>query len=104
MFHRGLFEQVDLYIDSANAPSFAVAQKLGAHLKGEKAVEISYRGEAKLALHFSVSADNLVSPEKPTRRRRELNPAKVSVALATDERESSGSVYEFRRSLKNARL
>lgn len=104
VFHRGLFEQVDLYIDPANAPSLVVAQKLGAHLKGEKADEISYRGETKLALHFSVSADNLVSPEKPTRRRRELNPAKVSVALATDERESSGSVYEFRRSLKNARL
>ena len=37
VFHRGLFEQVDLYIDPANAPSLAVAQKLGAHLKGEKA-------------------------------------------------------------------
>ena len=85
VFHRGLFEQVDFYIDPANAPSLAVAQKLGAHLKGEKADEISYRGEAKLALYFSVSADNLVSPEKPTRRRRELNPAQVSDALPTNE-------------------
>ena len=32
VFHRGLFEQVDLYIDPENAPSLAVAQKLGAHL------------------------------------------------------------------------
>ena len=104
VFHRGLFEQVDLYIDPANAPSLAVAQKLGAHLKREKADAISYRGEAKLALHFSVTADLLVSPDTPTRRRGELNPAQVSDALATDERESSGSVYEFRRSLKNARL
>ena len=45
VFHRGLFEQVDLYIDPANAPSIAVARKLGAQLQGEKADEISYRGK-----------------------------------------------------------
>jgi RimJ/RimL family protein N-acetyltransferase len=104
VFQQNLFEQVDLHIDPANEASIAVARKLGAQLQGEKADAISYRGETKPALHFSVTADNLVSPEKPTRRRQALNPAQVSHAFAANERESSDSVYEFRRSLKNARL
>ena len=56
VFQRGLFEQVDLYIDPLNAASLAAAQKLGAELQGERADGIIYRGAAKPALHWRVSA------------------------------------------------
>ena len=59
VFQSGLFEQVDLYIGPLNAGSLAVAQKLGAELHVEKADGISYRGAAKSALHWRVSAKSL---------------------------------------------
>ncbi|MBL6815080.1 MAG: GNAT family N-acetyltransferase [Pseudomonadales bacterium] len=103
VFHRGLFEQVDLYIDPANEPSLAVARKLGAQLQGERADEISYRGEARPALHFAVTPDRLASPKESSSRPGSIVQVHVSGGFSANQ-DSDGSVYEFRRSVKNARL
>ena len=102
VFQRGLFDQVDLYIDPSNAASLAVAQKLGAELHGEKADGISYRGAAKPALHWRVSAKSLSAQEGPTHNSRLSSPE--SVERLASECERADGVYEFKRSLKNARL
>ena len=102
VFQSGLFDQVDLYIDPSNAASLAVAQKLGAELHGEKADGISYRGAAKPALHWRVSAKILSAQEGPTYGPRSLKP-ELSRGLTT-ENATAASVYDFRRSPKNARL
>ena len=103
VFHRGLFEQVDLYIDPANAPSLAVAQKLGAQLQGKKADEITYRGESKPALHFAVTRESEAAAEEPSNRLESFKPVQ-EFGGSSAKLKSGGSVYEFRRSLKNARL
>jgi ribosomal-protein-serine acetyltransferase len=102
VFQRGLFEQVDLYIDPLNAASLAVAQKLGAELQGERADGIIYRGAAKPALHWRVSAKSLSAQEGPTHNSRLSRPE--SVERLASECERADGVYEFKRSLKNARL
>ena len=102
VFQRGLFEQVDLYIDPLNAASLAVAQKLGAELQGERADGIIYRGAAKPALHWRVSAKSLSAQEGPTHNSRLSSPE--SVERLASECERADGVYEFKRSLKNARL
>ena len=102
VFQSGLFDQVDLYIDPSNAASLAVAQKLGAELHGEKADGISYRGAAKPALHWRVSAKSLSAQEGPTHNSRLSSPE--SVERLASECERADGVYEFKRSLKNARL
>ena len=102
VFQRGLFEQVDLYIDPLNAASLAVAQKLGAELHGERADGIFYRGAAKPALHWRVSAKSLSAQEGPTHNSRLSSPE--SVERLASECERADGVYEFKRSLKNARL
>ena len=102
VFQRGLFEQVDLYIDPLNAASLAVAQKLGAELHGERADGIIYRGAAKPALHWRVSAKSLSAQEGPTHNSRLSSPE--SVERLASECERADGVYEFKRSLKNARL
>ena len=102
MFQSGLVEQVDLYIDPLNAASLAVEQKLRAGLQGEKADGIAYRGAAKPALHWRVSAKSLNAQEGPTRNTRSSSPE--SVDRLAFECELADGVYEFRRSLKNARL
>jgi ribosomal-protein-serine acetyltransferase len=102
VFQRGLFEQFDLYIDPLNAASLAVAQKLGAELQGERADGIIYRGAAKPALHWRVSAKSLSAQEGPTHNSRLSSPE--SVERLASECERADGVYEFKRSLKNARL
>ena len=102
VFQRGLFEQVDLYIDPLNAASLAVAQKLGAELQGERADGIIYRGAAKPALHWRVSAKSLSAQEGPTHNSR--LSSRESVERLASECERADGVYEFKRSLKNARL
>ena len=101
VFRSGLFEQVDLYIDPLNAASLAVARKLGAELQGERADGISYRGVAKPALHLRVCAKSLRAQGGPTYGPRLLKPE--SSRGLTVENETVASVYDFRRSLKNAR-
>ena len=102
VFQSGLFDQVDLYIDPSNAASLAVAQKLGAELHGEKADGISYRGAAKPAMHWRVSAKSLSAQEGPTHNSR--LSSRESVERLASECERADGVYEFKRSLKNARL
>ncbi len=102
VFQSGLFDQVDLYIDPSNAASLAVAQKLGAELHGEKADGISYRDAAKPALHWRFSAKGLSAHEGPTHNSRSSTPE--SLERLASECELADGVYEFMRSLKNARL
>ena len=102
VFQSGLFEQVALYIDPLNAASLAVAQKLGAELQGEKADGIAYRGAAKPALHRRFSAKSLNAQEGPTHNSKSSSPEFVE--RPAFEYELADGVYEFRRSLKNARL
>ena len=103
VFKRDLFEQVDLFIDPSNAASIGVARKLGAQLQGKKADEISYQGVVNPALHFSVTPENLVVQKESKSRRRALNSDQVSEGSTTTA-QTDGSVYKFKRSLKNARL
>ena len=79
-----------------------MAQKLGAGLQGEKADGIAYRGAAKPALHWRFSAKSLNAQERPTHNSRSSSPEFVE-RLAI-ECEIADRIYEFRRSLKNARL
>jgi ribosomal-protein-serine acetyltransferase len=102
VFQRGLFDQVSLYIDPLNAASLAVAQKLGAELQGEKTDGVSYRDVADSALHFCVSAKSLSTLEGPAYGSQSLQP--VLSKGVTVENKPVASLYEFRRSLKNARL
>ena len=102
VFQRGLFNQVDLYIDPSNEPSKAVARKLGAQLEVEKGGETSDRDVAKPALHFSVTAEKLAGPKATERGLGSMASECVSLETLAAKK-TGGSVYEFRRSLKKAR-
>ena len=99
---RGLFNQVDLYIDPSNEPSKVVARKLGPQSEVEKGAETSDRDVAKPALHFSVTAEKLAGLKATERGLGSMASECVSIETLAAKK-SGGSVYEFRRSLKKAR-
>ena len=101
-FESELFERVDLLVQPENVASIAVAGKLGAKLVSEETREIWYRGKPMTALHFSVTPESFGASEGPPRRRWPLTPKYLSLAPSATC-ESRASVYDFRRSLKNAR-
>lgn len=102
LFQSGLFELVDLYIDPLNAASVLVAQKIGAELQGERVDGISYRGAAKPALQWRVSAQSLRTLKGPAYGSGSLKPEFSRGQTAGNA--TAAGVYGSRRSRKNARL